>query len=91
MTTTIPAIIIPAMIKALKGTNISNSEWSAFRTTLGLRESNVSHFWGHMPPEFEEGKDLPFTVDGDAVTFVNTSRYSNGKSFPAVEFRYWAE
>jgi hypothetical protein len=69
--------------------NLTNAEWTAIRENWGLRPSQVSHFWGTMPPEFQEGEVFPFLVEGDQVTFFSRTKRDNGKEFPAVEFQYW--
>ena len=70
--------------------SLSEDQWTYVQEVLlNLRPSNLSHFWGQMPEEWV-GKDLPFTVEGDSVTFVNCWRGSStGRLREAVEFRYW--
>ena len=68
--------------------NLTNAEWTALRASWGLRPSRISHFWGTMPPEFKEGGDLPFLVEGDLVGFSIRHKRAFGEYHPAVEFDF---
>jgi hypothetical protein len=41
-----------------------------------------------MPPEFKEGEDLPFLVEGDLVGFSIRHKRAFGEYHPAVEFDF---
>jgi hypothetical protein len=72
-------------------TDITTTEWVNLLQAWGLRPSSLTHYWGALPPEFEENKDLPFTVNGEAVSWTASKKFRDGGPFDAVEFRYWPD
>jgi hypothetical protein len=78
----------------METTSLNYRQFLAILGSLGIRRSDGGHYWGTPPPTWEEGKALPFLVDGETVHFSTCTRWSvgNGASLvPAIEFRFYPE
>lgn len=73
---------------------LTYKQFKAVLSSLGIYRSAVSHYWGVPPKTWEEGKALPFLVDGDTVHFSVVKRWSVGNSaalVPAIEFHFYPQ
>lgn len=68
--------------------NLTHEQFAQWARSQGLTPAIGRSWWGTLPEM--EGKDLPFTVEGDAVSFrvVRLGDLAGGYS-PGVEFGFW--
>lgn len=69
--------------------NLTNDQFQEWTKAHGLSHAIGRAFWGTLPQELE-GKDLPFRVEGDAVSFrvVRLGNLAGGYA-PGIEFNFW--
>ena len=69
--------------------NLTNDQFQEWTKAQGLSHAIGRAFWGTLPQELE-GRYLPFSVDGESVSFrvVRLGNLAGGYA-PGVEFNFW--